>query len=222
MCPVCALKFYVDRTKDPVFRRGRKRLFVSIVEMFEQDIRLAPVARWIVSTIQLAYSLTTTSPDLRHQASVTLGDMLEAATWSNHSTFSQFYLRDRSVLADGMLSIGPVVTAQHVVSEWSPFFRVFPSIRPFLFSLWWPHFSPLEIEGGPWSVFPDHLVSPVPLPMPGEVPSSCPAWLPREVTCREYSPYFGSLVTLHREDSPANITVVFHSTTRWLVAPRIE
>jgi hypothetical protein len=31
LCPVHALKFYVGRTKDPVFRRGRKRLFVSIV-----------------------------------------------------------------------------------------------------------------------------------------------------------------------------------------------
>jgi hypothetical protein len=58
LCPVRALRFYVDWTKDPVFRRGRKRLFVSIVEGFEREIRLATVARWIVSTIQLAYSLT--------------------------------------------------------------------------------------------------------------------------------------------------------------------
>jgi hypothetical protein len=62
----------------------------------------------------------TTAPDLRRQASVmarevralsaswagdkgvALGDVLEVATWSNHSTFSQFYLRDCSVLADAM------------------------------------------------------------------------------------------------------------------------
>jgi hypothetical protein len=56
---------------NPVFRCGRKHLFVSIIEGFEREIMPATVARWIVSTIQLAYSLTTTSPDLRHQASVT-------------------------------------------------------------------------------------------------------------------------------------------------------
>jgi hypothetical protein len=87
---------------------------------FEREIRPANVTRWIVSTIQLANLLTNTSPDLRCQVSVTthevralsaswaaykgvaLGDVLEAATWNNHSRFSQFYLRDCSVLADGM------------------------------------------------------------------------------------------------------------------------
>jgi 3-methyladenine DNA glycosylase/8-oxoguanine DNA glycosylase len=83
------------------------------------------VARWIVSTIQLAYSLTNTSPDLHEVRAlatswaayrgVALGALLEAATWSNHSTFSQFYLRNCSVLADGIHSIGPVVAAQHMV-----------------------------------------------------------------------------------------------------------
>jgi hypothetical protein len=43
----------------------RKRLFVSIMEGFEREIRPATVARWIVSTIQLAYSLTNTSSDRR-------------------------------------------------------------------------------------------------------------------------------------------------------------
>jgi hypothetical protein len=62
VCPVHALRFYVDWTKDPVFRRGRKRLFVSIMEAFEREIRPATVARWIVSTIKLAYSLTNMSP----------------------------------------------------------------------------------------------------------------------------------------------------------------
>jgi hypothetical protein len=62
LCPDHTLRFYEDRTNDPVFRWGRKRLFVSIVEGFEREISLATVARWIVSTIQLAYSLMNTSP----------------------------------------------------------------------------------------------------------------------------------------------------------------
>jgi hypothetical protein len=52
--PVSALKFYVEDAP-----------LLSVVEGFEREIRLATVARWIVSTIQLAYSLTNTSPDLR-------------------------------------------------------------------------------------------------------------------------------------------------------------
>jgi hypothetical protein len=123
----------MDRTKDPAFRRGRKRLFVSIMEGFEREIRPATVARWIVYTIQLADSLTNTSPNLRRRRrsppmrcvlclppgqpirEVALGDVLEAATLSNHSSFPQFYLWDCSILADGMQSIGPVVAAHHLV-----------------------------------------------------------------------------------------------------------
>jgi hypothetical protein len=103
------------------------------MEGFEREVRPATVARWIVSTIQAAYKLTSVSPDLRRQASVSahevralaaswaayrgvaLGEVLEAASWSNQSTFSQFYQRDCSVMADGMRAIGPVVAAQHVV-----------------------------------------------------------------------------------------------------------
>jgi hypothetical protein len=67
---------------DPVFRRGRKRLFVSIMERFERKIRPATVARWIISTIQLAYSLTTTCPDLRRQVSVTVHEVCAlSASW---------------------------------------------------------------------------------------------------------------------------------------------
>jgi hypothetical protein len=91
---------------------------------------LSNIARWIFSTIQLAYSLATTSSDLRRQASVTahelralsaswaahkgvaLGDVFQSSMWGSHSTFSQFYLRDCSVLVDGMRSVGPVVAAQ--------------------------------------------------------------------------------------------------------------
>jgi hypothetical protein len=70
LCPVRALKFYVDRSKDPAFRRGRKRLFVSVVEGFEREIKPATVDRWIVSTIQLAYSLTNTFSDRRQVSEV--------------------------------------------------------------------------------------------------------------------------------------------------------
>jgi hypothetical protein len=64
LCLVRALKFYIDQTNDPACCHGRKRFFVSIVVGFEQEIRLASVASWIVSTILLTYSMMSTSPDL--------------------------------------------------------------------------------------------------------------------------------------------------------------
>ena len=133
LCPVRALKFYSDKTKAPAFRNGRQRLFVSYREGFTREIAAATVARWLVATIQLAYSMTLNSPELRRSGSTTahevraiatswaqykgvaMNEVLDAATWSSHSTFSQHYMRDCSVMADGMLSIGPVVAAQHVV-----------------------------------------------------------------------------------------------------------
>jgi hypothetical protein len=160
----------------------------------------------------------TTSPDLQRQVTahevralsaswaaykgVALGDVLEVATWCNHSMFSQFYLRDCSVLADGMRSIGPVVAAQHVVRGVGgdlPFLGLFPFIRPFLFSPWWPHLSPLKIEEGPApsrSFRPS--VSPVPLPQAGCL---------IEIKGREPSPYFGSLVTLLCDGFPTVFTI---------------
>jgi hypothetical protein len=45
-------QYYVDWTKDLVFRRGRKRLFISHVDGFQWEIRPATVTRWIVSTIR--------------------------------------------------------------------------------------------------------------------------------------------------------------------------
>jgi len=133
LCPVRALKFYIQRTKTPGFRQGRERLFVAYKEGHTGDIAAPTISRWIVQVIRLAYSSTRDSSDLRHfhglQAhevralaaswsqyqGVALGEVLEAARWKNASTFSNFYLRDCSSLEDGMHQIGPIVAAQHVV-----------------------------------------------------------------------------------------------------------
>jgi hypothetical protein len=39
LCPVRALKFYVDRTRPPTFRRGRQHLFMSYVEGYSKQIQ---------------------------------------------------------------------------------------------------------------------------------------------------------------------------------------
>ncbi len=133
LCPVRALKFYVEKTKTPSIRQGRKRLFVSHSEGVSKEIAAATISRWIVSTIEKAYVITGNSESLRSLAKISahevravstswasfqgvaLADVMQAASWRSHSVFSSFYLRDCWTLADGMSTIGPVVAAQSVV-----------------------------------------------------------------------------------------------------------
>ena len=133
LCPVRALKFYIDRTKSPSFRQGRERLFVSYKEGHTGDIAAATISRWIVETIRTSYCLVRDSSDLRRLHSITahevralatswsqyrgvaLAEVLAAGRWKHASTFSSFYLRDCTSLVDGMQQIGPIVAAQHVI-----------------------------------------------------------------------------------------------------------
>ena len=44
-------------------------------------------------------------------------DILQAASWLNHSTFSNFYLRSLSSQEEGLFRLGPLVSAQRVISH---------------------------------------------------------------------------------------------------------
>jgi hypothetical protein len=235
LCLVRTLKFYVDRTKDPAFRCGRKRLFVSIVEGFEREIRPATVARWIVSTIQLAYSLTNTSPDLRRLASVTMRCMLclppgQPIRESPSGTCSK---QRRGVTTPRSLSsiCGTVpfwltACSQSVQSSqpstWcdrgrkvSPFYGAFPFVRSFSVAVVVPPLS-LELRRGP--VGPSWpSVSLAPLPKPGgsfELPRTAPVGGRGPVTLS----VFGSLVTLLRECVPAKHLCGCCCSTRWMIS----
>ena len=49
------------------------------------------------------------------RGSIELEEVLRACTWKNANTFTTHYLRDVSVFADSLHSLGPVVAAQNVV-----------------------------------------------------------------------------------------------------------
>jgi hypothetical protein len=133
LCPVWALKFYVDRTRPPTIRLGRQHLFISYVEGYSKEIAPATISRWIISTIKLAYLLTGNSQSLLRLSSisaheiralatswatykgVTLQEIMWAVEWKSHTVFSQFYLGDCWTLADGMSTLDPVVAATSVV-----------------------------------------------------------------------------------------------------------
>jgi len=127
LCPVRALKAYLERTKD--IRQGKKLLFVSYKPNFSKDIARNTVSHWIKKLILYAYKecseedckvLGVKAHDVRGLAAswalynqATVEAILSACSWKSHSTFSSFYLQDLTRIRDGMMCLGPVVVALH-------------------------------------------------------------------------------------------------------------
>ena len=53
LCPVRALRYYLDRTKD--LRGSRSLLFISFKKGHTSDIRPATLSSWLIQTILLCY-----------------------------------------------------------------------------------------------------------------------------------------------------------------------
>ena len=129
LCPVRALKFYLNRVRP--LRGLRKRLFIPIKG--GGDISAASISRWIASTIKKAYaslsekdlSLFKIRPHELRALSASwafvnhtpLADVLQAAFWRNPTTFSTFYLRSFECQQDNLFLLGPLVVAQSVISS---------------------------------------------------------------------------------------------------------
>ena len=56
LCPVRALRYYLDRTAD--LRQGKELVFVSFKKGFDKDISPATVSSWITQTVILCYELS--------------------------------------------------------------------------------------------------------------------------------------------------------------------
>lgn len=126
LCPVRALKIYVDRVSSR--RKGRKRLFISHLDSYEKEISCDTISRWIIQTIKLAYAVNklelgqVNAHEVRALASswawsnrVPLEDVIKAGFWSSENSFIRFYLRETSAMASSLASLGPLVAAQSVV-----------------------------------------------------------------------------------------------------------
>jgi len=108
LCPVRAIRVYLDKTQ--AHRKGTSRLFVSYSRFKKGDITKVTFASWIKKLIRLCYELVPNSPsgpfkvrahDVRAVASsmaflrhVPLKEVMEAASWATHNTFTNFYLQD--------------------------------------------------------------------------------------------------------------------------------
>ena len=108
LCPVRALRYYLDRTLD--LRQNKELLLVSFKKGFDKDISPATISSWIKHTVILCYELSDQEALTLHQvkahdvrvfaaskafqSGVSLEQILAACHWKSHNTFTQFYLKD--------------------------------------------------------------------------------------------------------------------------------
>ena len=130
LCPVRALRYYLDRTKD--LRGSRSLLFISFKKGHTSDIRPATLSSWLKQTILLCYKQADQQAldlvqvkvhDIRAFAAskafyggVSVDQIMQACHWKAHNTFTNFYLKDLTWSDnDNNMYLGPVVAAQQVL-----------------------------------------------------------------------------------------------------------
>ena len=128
LCPVRALRYYLDRTSDS--RQDKELVFVSFKKGFDKDISPATISSWIKQTVILCYELSDHQAHTLHQvkahdvrafaaskafqSGVSLEQILSACHWKSHNTFTQFYLKDVAWADSELYHLGPVVAAQQI------------------------------------------------------------------------------------------------------------
>ena len=100
LCPVRALRYYLDRTSD--IRQDKELVFVSFKKGFDKDISPATISSWIKQTVILCYELSDHHVHTLHQvkahdvrafaaskafqSGVSLEQILSACHWKSHNT----------------------------------------------------------------------------------------------------------------------------------------
>ena len=128
LCPVRALRYYLDRTSD--LRQNKELVFVSFKKGFDKDISPATISSWIKQTVILCYELSDQEALTLHQvkahdvrafaaskafqSGVSLEQILSACHWKSHNTFTQFYLKDVAWADTELFHLGPVVAALQI------------------------------------------------------------------------------------------------------------
>ena len=128
LCPVWALRYYLDWTKD--LRGSRSLLFISFKKGHTSDIRPATLSSWLKQTILLCYKEADQQDLVQVKAhgirafaaskafygGVSVDQIMQACHWKAHNTFTNFYLKDLTWSDnDNNIYLGPVVAAQHVL-----------------------------------------------------------------------------------------------------------
>ena len=126
LCPVQAVKVYLDRTAP--HRPRCERFFVTAGR--SKKIAKTTVSFWLRKTILRAYELSGTvlpvpapraretrgiAPSILFRKNFAVDQVLKAGTWRSHTTFMRYYLRDIAHKSLDTFHLGPVVAAQAVV-----------------------------------------------------------------------------------------------------------
>ena len=131
LCPVQALRYYLDRTKD--LRGSQSLLFISFKKGHTSDIRPTTLSSWLKQTIQLCYKqadqqgldlVQVKTHDIwafvaskSFYGGVSVDQIMQACHWKAHNTFTIFYLKDLTWSHnDDNMYLGPVVATQQVPS----------------------------------------------------------------------------------------------------------
>ena len=131
LCPVRALKCYLDRTQET--RTGRHLLFISYKLGHSKDIQCSTISSWLKNTIQFCYSKVESADmvltgvkahDVRAFAAskafyggTSMDQIMQACHWKSHNTFTKFYLKDLSGQdqKEGSYHLGSFIAAQQVM-----------------------------------------------------------------------------------------------------------
>ena len=120
LCPVRALRIYLDRTLS--LAPNRRRLFVApscptralsknAVSFFLREvIHGAEASRPEVGMVR-AHDIRGVSTSVAFHRNWSVSAVLDAATWSSSSVFTSFYLLDLQYEFQGLRSLGPFVAA---------------------------------------------------------------------------------------------------------------
>ena len=131
LCPIKALRYYLDRTKD--LRKGKDLVFVSFRKSFQKHIVPAIISSWIKQTMVLCYHLSDEEAQNLHQVrardarafaaskafqgGVSLDQIHSACHWKAHNTFTPFYLKDLAWADSELYHLGPIVAAQKIHND---------------------------------------------------------------------------------------------------------
>ena len=131
LCPVRVLKTYLARTQG--MREGKKLLFISHKPEFKKDIHKNTISGWVRRLIHFCYenaskealTLAGTSThairgmaaSLAFRGGVELEEVMRACSWTSETTFTDYYLKEVSLLQNDLKKLGPLSVAQSVLNK---------------------------------------------------------------------------------------------------------
>jgi hypothetical protein len=127
LCPVRALRCYMDRTSE--IREDKEKLLIAYKQGFKGDITKATLSHWLKKTVLYAYNTAAAGEeDIRVRAhdirglsaswarltNLTLESIMDACSWKSHNTFTSYYLKDLALIQEDMFTFGPIVAAKQI------------------------------------------------------------------------------------------------------------